>query len=148
MIKFDDIILHSELSNYSKCLVNCQWLQDIWCVLWIRSLPLLPPHCIEYHIILNCVISCLYKYSKIICDSKCCDWINLRLAEFILGDIRIYLHFLSVLRLLKSYLVDDKDLLFLHSQYQGRWCRSIARNQGISSYGIDLMCQEYSGDPL
>ena len=48
-------------------------------------------------------------------------------------------------RYLKFYLMEDKDLFILHSQYQGCWWLGYLRSQGISSKGIKLVLPEYYG---
>ena len=49
-----------------------------------------------------------------------------------------YFSILRCLRLLKSILMDEKDLVFLHNRYHVCWWSCDARSQGISSHGIDL----------
>ena len=39
---------------------------------------------------------------------------------------------------MKSYLMEDKVLFILHTQYHGCWWPGNARSQGINSHGIDL----------
>ena len=46
--------------------------------------------------------------------------------------------------LLKSFLMEDRDLPILHSQYHGCWWPGDARSQGISSHGADLVLLKYS----
>ena len=48
-------------------------------------------------------------------------------------------------RLLKSLLVEDKDLFILHGQYHGGQWPNDTRSQGISSLGVDLAIPQYSG---
>ena len=53
----------------------------------------------------------------------------------------VFYHF-SILRwrrLLKSVIVEDKDLFDLYSQYHGCWWPGDARSQVISIHGIDLV---------
>ena len=45
---------------------------------------------------------------------------------------------------LKSFLVEDKDPFILHIQHHGCWWPGVARSQGISSHGIDVVILEYS----
>ena len=46
-------------------------------------------------------------------------------------------------RHLKSFSVEDKDLLILYTQYHGCWWPGDARSQAINNHGIDLICLEY-----
>ena len=45
----------------------------------------------------------------------------------------------------KSFFVEGKDLLILHTKYHGRWWPGDVRGQGINSHGIDLVLSQYSG---
>ena len=46
---------------------------------------------------------------------------------------------------LKSFLMEDKDLFILYSQYHGCWWPDDTQSQGIISHGSDLVCPKYSG---
>ena len=46
---------------------------------------------------------------------------------------------------MKSFLIEDKNLFILYSQYHGYWCPGNARNQGISSHCIDQFTHEFFG---
>ena len=45
---------------------------------------------------------------------------------------------------LKFFLIEDKELFILHSQYRTRWWAGDTRSQGINSHGFDLAILEYS----
>ena len=91
-----------------------------------------------------------YFFKCIFCNEKLYILINISLcrAEFITGNIKIILHFLSIStsrwhRLSRSFLM--KDIFLLRSPYHScRW-HGNTRSQGIGSHGIDLVIPEYSG---
>ena len=62
-------------------------------------------------------------------------------------NLYIFNHFSTLRwqRYLKFYLMEDKDLFILHSQYQGCWWPGYLRSQGISSKGIKLVLPECYG---
>ena len=87
-------------------------------------------------------LSCTYVYIELLMF-----WVNSCFAECILGNIKIFLHFLSVLKGdrapddINSSLVADKDSSILYHV----WFRhGIARRQSITSLGIQLVPLEYS----
>ena len=56
----------------------------------------------------------------------------------------LYFSTLSWCWLLKFFLMWDKDLFILHSQYHDSWCPGDIKSPGISSYAIDLVFLGYS----
>ena len=67
------------------------------------------------------------------------QWVNLLHTEFC-----IFCHF-SMMRWhwwLKSFPMEDKDMIILYNQYHGCWWPGDTRSQGISRHGIDLVCLE------
>ena len=68
-------------------------------------------------------------------------------AEFLWVNIKIYFYFLSFLlcEIAKILLHSAKDLLILHQEGCSYWWSGDAWSHYINSFGIDLICPEYSG---
>ena len=68
-------------------------------------------------------------------------------ANFFRGNLNMYFHLMSLTwhRYLKSFLMYDKGLPILHSQYHGCWCPGDVGRQGISNHDIYYVESEWFG---